>query len=529
MRTRLIKEIQIIFPLWLVVTLAGLVPRLSSDYSMSFGLWEFLSVVGFYVGIPLLAVLPIGLEFHFRTFPMLLAQPVDRRRIWAEKMLIITGSVFTTGSVYAFGWETALYRDPETKLTAILWLVMTVCSAVFCTLMARSLIGGLFLIATQVVLFVASFLGMVLLSQPPSPNYVVKFSFHAGILLWIATILFYSLLTLRLGRRAFLRFEDSRSENSNFLSGRPRLQPRLFGGWLRSRPSAPLFNLVAKEARLLWPIGVFGVLGTFAVAALEVWRFYASPDAQLLNRLSLAEFIVATFFGGLAVFLSGTLSMGEEKALGVQAWHIVLPISLRTQWLVKFVMTLIASVLAMAPVLIASAAGFDLPDDLERLLDPILLWVVALTVVLGFWCASAVKGTSRALLWLCPVIAIVGVGAKVGVDLSLITKSGRLLDSLGLLDLQFSPQAQDLLHEMFRSRFAPAVIVISVLIAAMVQSYRLFRMEMQDGHTPLLRALVPLVIIAVLSGFAQETLEQASYRHRPLTAPEGTIDKRLKQ
>jgi hypothetical protein len=209
---------------------------------------------------------------------------------------------------------------------------------------------------------------------------------------------------------------------------------------------------------------------------------------------------------------------------------MTLPISVRKQWLVKFVMTLFASLLAMGPLLLGQAlAGPELPGETERLFDPILLWVVAVTVGLGFWCASAVKGTSRALLWLSPVVAIVALGAKVGVDLSLITKSGRLLDSLGLLDLQFSPQAQDLLHEMFQSQFAPVIIVVSVLIVAMVQSYRMFRMEIREGHTPLLRALVSLVIVAILSGFAHETLEQASYRYRPLTAPARTVEQRLKR
>jgi hypothetical protein len=513
-RTQTRKESRAVFPLWLLVALAGLIPRFPFQSPVIAGLWEFLSVAGFYAGIPLLATLPLGYEFQSKTFSSLLAQPADRRRIWATKMLVVGLTVLSAGFAYLFGWQAKLDSDRETIIVATVWLVMTACSAIFWTLLTRSVTGGLMLNVVQGVVIVIGFFLTDLLRRRESPFYVVDVDIHRLVVVWIAMILIYSFFMLWLGRRALVRFQDRGSETSDFLSGRPRLQPRLFAGWLRSRPNAPLFNLVAKEIRLLWPVWVFTLFGIFATATMAMWRLYTNPGPGLFTAVSVTEVVVASLCAGLALFLSGTLSMSEERTLGVQAWHMTVPMSFRTQWLLKFVVVLGASTLAMGPLFVIGSKLVrpTFPMDVDRLLDPALLWIVALTVVLGFWCGSAVKGTSRALMWLCPVMAMVFFGAKFGIDLSLVMRSGRLLNWVGFDALSFSTQIQALLRFMFHSALAPAVTVLAVLLTATVQSYRLFRIETRDGYRSLLRALVPLFIAALLGGFAQETLDQFSYR-----------------
>jgi hypothetical protein len=310
----------------------------------------------------------------------------------------------------------------------------------------------------------------------------------------------YSLFMLWLGRRAFIRFQDKGSQHKDFLSGRPRFQPHLFAGWLNSRQNAPLFNLIGKEVRLLWPVWVFTSLGILATAGLAFWRQYADPDGFLTP----VTIMVASLSSSLAVFLSGTLSMGEEKELGIQAWNMTLPIALRTQWFVKFGIALFTGLVGMGPLWVIGARllGPEFPAEVYRQLEPALLWVAALTVVLGFWCSVLTRGTSRALLWLCPVIAMVMVGGKVGIELSLITKSHRLLTWIGF----HSTQIEALYYQTFPSGFLPLVLVLSVLLAAAVQSYRLFRIETQEGHRPLVSAIIPLVLAAVLGGFLHGTL-----------------------
>src|SRR5688572_13361058 len=111
---RAVKEIRTLLPTWLLVTVAGTLPQLASSGPF-FRLWEFVSVVGFYVGIPLLAVFPMAYEFQYRTLPLLLSQPIARRRILLEKILLVVTLVLTAGLAYAWGWHDLLEGDWESQ------------------------------------------------------------------------------------------------------------------------------------------------------------------------------------------------------------------------------------------------------------------------------------------------------------------------------------------------------------------------------------------------------------------------------
>jgi len=261
--------------------------------------------------------------------------------------------------------------------------------------------------------------------------------------------------------------------------------------------------------RLLWPVWVFISAGVLATAGLAVWRLYEDPSGHSFAVASVTEFVVASLCAGFALFLSGTLAMGEERMLGVQAWHMTVPVSFRTQWLLKFGLVLGASLLGTAPLVVIgnALAGPEFSADISSLLDPAMIWIAALTVVLGFWCASIVKGTSRALLWICPVIAIVFVGARVGAEISTIARSDRLLNWLPSV----FPKPLLNLHGLFSGHFPMAMMVLPVLVMATLHSYHLFRIEVPEGSRLLLRGVVPLVLMALLGGFAFQTIREAYF------------------
>lgn len=504
-RPLVMKELRNVLPLWLSIIVAALIPQIRFH---PYRLREFLSVATLYAGTSLLATLPVGYEFQSGTFPFLLAQPIDRRRLWAMKMVVIALSVVPVGFIYLWGSRTAL--RPETIL-AIVWLFMTVCSAPYWALVARSIIGGFVLNAMQGALILIGVVITASLSRVESPFHVGGlFPIYLRMGTWAGITLIYSLFMLWLGRRAFVRYQDRGSEiHRDFLSGRPGFQPHLFVGWLRSRQNAPLLNLIGKEVRLLWPIWMFTALGILATAGLAVGRHYAESDG-LLRAITIAEFIVATLVAGLAMLLSGTLSIGEEKELGIHAWHRTLPISFGTQWLVKFGIALLTSFFGLGPLLVIGSnlvGGPELPSDANRFLDPALLWIVPLTATLGFWCATVTRGTFRALLWVWPVVVMVMAGGYAGVALSAITRGWTrlLLTSIG------STRIQELIREVFYSQVLPLTFLLPVLLAAGVHSYLLFRTESQEGYRPLIRATIPLVLAGVVAGFVQYAL--ASYAH----------------
>ena len=79
-KARILKEARALFWPWCAISSAGLLrffPHPSGEIRL---LWQ-ISQLAFWVGVPLLATLSLGNELQYRTLPVLLSQPVDRREI----------------------------------------------------------------------------------------------------------------------------------------------------------------------------------------------------------------------------------------------------------------------------------------------------------------------------------------------------------------------------------------------------------------------------------------------------------------
>src|ERR1041384_8133743 len=88
MSPQLRKEIRCMFPLWL--TLPG-------------GIIFVATISGFKGDVPhqmycimtkfILGALPFGSEFHYKTMPLLLSQPLERARLWRSKMIVLAAAL----------------------------------------------------------------------------------------------------------------------------------------------------------------------------------------------------------------------------------------------------------------------------------------------------------------------------------------------------------------------------------------------------------------------------------------------------
>src|SRR5205807_3744628 len=76
------KEVRLLLPAFATALLLAFVPL----WFMPAGL----AVVLFGLGTVLLALSPFGREFGLKTFPLILAQPLERRRIWRIKIGLLT-------------------------------------------------------------------------------------------------------------------------------------------------------------------------------------------------------------------------------------------------------------------------------------------------------------------------------------------------------------------------------------------------------------------------------------------------------
>jgi hypothetical protein len=303
------------------------------------------------------------------------------------------------------------------------FFIATVASAPLWTLVARSMIGGLvFSLAGALLVLLLGGQGAVHWHLGWRMSKVIPDYGNPDSAMALGSVfasLIYSGASLCAARRKFERLElkDPILGESTILSG--AAPPRVRGWrWLRIRPSGPLGNLVRKELRLQRPTLV--VAGAFCVCWLAAVVLKPSnPEGiyQILWQGLACGYIV------LAVALAGSISQGEERALGLAAWHLTLPISARRQWLVKLAVAAAAAIVlgVVLPGVLALATLPEARDTLANL-DSGGLLLRALPVgaglglffALAFWASTLLKDTLGAFfmamlgagaLWLCATLS----------------------------------------------------------------------------------------------------------------------------
>jgi ABC-type transport system involved in multi-copper enzyme maturation permease subunit len=348
MNPRLAKELRALALPWCVAAFAGMTLHLLR-LSIALGFIEegdFLNfvqaLVGFaFVGALLaLAATPWGSEFQQRTLPLLLSQPIPRSRLWRDKLLAAFLAMFSallleglsrllTGSVTSS--LSGVVLPDEFELLVAAWLIPTLCSVVYWALLARSTIGGMvFTVSTQFLV-----LGLVVwVGENVGITDVAK-----NTILVLAGVI-YSSLFLRFSWRKFARFQVSQLSPDSLAASKPLVALGLRLNWLRCRPTSGILNLVRKELQLQKPL--------FILAAIlcAVWIFAGLLAVFVPSKRTLPQVPEGTFAGialvlsivfyvPLMALLGGCVSLGEEKNLGLTAWHLTFPISVRRQWAMK--------------------------------------------------------------------------------------------------------------------------------------------------------------------------------------------------
>jgi hypothetical protein len=396
-------------------SLIGLKPLLMGD-AIEYMFTGFVTY-GFFGGVALVATLGIGQELQERTLPLLLTQPLSRSRIWSQKMLLITVAV--TAAVLAevallagmSNWyngeelweEVRSTFDNETLFMAACFLVVTVCSCGYWTLVAGSIVGGLvFTVASEFLSTVVVALGWAKLRGDDRP-----FLDSSTFFVLAATALIYSGTSLWLGYRKFARLELRARDlgegtRASVASGRKLPWTEL----LVCRPRGAVLNLVRKELHLHKPV--------LQLSAAFVLCWIAAVLFQLLRPRQNITFlfdVMTCLYAPLTSLLAGCISLGEEKAMGLTVSQLTLPFSARVQWLVKLaVCATIAAVLSLGvPVALFLITGGRVLHN-SGLMNPndngILAvgCIAAFIFLLGYWAITLAATTLRAAL-----IAIAGL------------------------------------------------------------------------------------------------------------------------
>lgn len=500
---RIKKEGRALFWPWCAVVVAGASPIvLPHEYA------EPMSFLSFFLGVPLLATLSIGNEFQHRTLSLWLTQPFSRMQLWVEKMIVMCSAALSAALVSGIVMLSVTWPHmrPTYRLAAIVYVLVTIASATLWTLASRSTLGGLALFSG--LLFLGSlFSGGI--SEPPPPGQPLQVVPSLAATLTIIPVgICFAALMLWLSARKLARFQVAGgSAEGDLLMAGPVLMPEALAAWFRPRPSGALLNLIRKEFRLLRPLWVMGLLVMLYVACLAMFRLLPSPPVPeprtMLQEVLFGPLVsVCIAIAGLA----GVLSLGEEKTSGTHAWHMTLPISSRRQWLIKFVMAILAgpscSVLLPSLTIIVAGSFFGSPWMYltpAGVLDDLILATV-LTFVC-FWCACAANGAVRAAAWTLPLTVAVFVAMVAGTWLGheLARNTGTLTDFV-VSAFHLSPQAFAAIAESVREN--ALWMFVPTLLLAVFQSYRLFRAQPQNGALWMLRCLAPLVAITILWNFS---------------------------
>jgi hypothetical protein len=407
MKQRIAKEFRPLLLPWVIAVVAGAAPLIQMvDRSrLAHGIFETLIGLLFVVsvaGIALLAAMSFGSEFQQRTLPLLLSQPVTRLRIWSEKLVVLLLATALAIGVHLVVWRFVASLDPlnsmsnRTTLVSGTLLFGMACSACFWVLLARSTIGGLAFGAASlfVVVMGANFISEKIFGADVAPDEGLNFT----VTFFAAAI--YSAVFLWLGWRKFARMEVREESAMASLSDRGIGFENRWSEWLRCRPVGSVRNLFRKEVRLQRP--VFLIAGAFAACWLMTLAFsWAQPERESLFA-TVFNMLTASYIT-LVVILAGCVSLGEEKTLGLHAWQLTLPVSVRWQWFVKLSVAMTT----------AFALGVLLPYLLARLTtsEVGLAWVmrqpgerwdvllpVGLICLLSFWSGALTGNSVRAAL-----------------------------------------------------------------------------------------------------------------------------------
>jgi hypothetical protein len=502
--TRILKEARALFWPWCAVTLAATLSFVPRGYSVGQTLAQGIASLGFWLGVPLIATLAFGNEFQHQTLSLILTQPVDRMKIWRDKMLVVFVAVLSAAGVYVLGYRDLISLSGADAVLPFIWVVVTVGAAVSCTLLARSTIGGMILNFLHVIVIaLTTFAFGRFLGPEPAPE-AVRMAF--GIAAAVAIV--YGVIMVWIGRLMLARFQETGTANNDLLASSPQAVRAAFSEFLRCSPDSPLSNLVVKEIRLLGPLWLLAILFSVLLLCLAPLKWVPGNGVVQLNVPNIAAFIVF-LYALLSMLLAGCLSMGDERTLGTQLWHMTLPVSAGLQWLIKLSMAILATFGGLVFVftvgqLIFGFAFVDGIDDLAGGHSLLHFFGLSLLSFPAFWCACAVTGTVRAALWAIPATAATLFMTRLGIGVAEgFGDSAPMLFVVSTIHSvrPMTEAGYSVFLELTYGRFGFLWLVIPPILVALFQSRRLFRREVPENSKSLVRALLWPVGVAFVFSF----------------------------
>jgi hypothetical protein len=221
MNRRTFENARSLFWPWCLMTCAGLLPLMKAPSTdTKSGLAELFAVFGFFGGAAVLTALSFRPSPRTPQAGSLPGEESNPGETWSEKMNVLLVGIVCAGVIVcfvqsAFGVLVWKHLRAHNVIEPVLLLVIIVCSTGFWTLLTRSIIGGIILTGLAqlllywlLVLFVTTIDRLASTTQSP-----IRLSHdpevHSALMWFVAAFaLIYAAVTLRLGRRKFMRMHS---------------------------------------------------------------------------------------------------------------------------------------------------------------------------------------------------------------------------------------------------------------------------------------------------------------------------------
>ena len=313
------KEIRALLPL-----LGASVAALAAAWVWRQGNRQDLGLFAYVVGSLAIGAQSVGQEYTYRTLPMLLSQPVDRRRVYLLKFVVSAVMLLTlaalAGTMFAKVWRPESARFPGVILPALCGLFLAPLLTMICrSTLAGMILSGTVMALTWLVTLAIAWFGFGIEPEAAENMILGRWALGAIVLCPVAGLL---------GWRRFTRLEATEAAS-------PALHlPR----WLRradgARLHSPLQALAVKEVHLQQlAFGVAGLYSIFWALFLLAQRYIPSWSTFPLGVVMLL------YCMGLAIMI-GALASAEERQHGTLDWQLLQPTPAWQQWMVKVGVTL---------------------------------------------------------------------------------------------------------------------------------------------------------------------------------------------
>lgn len=377
------KEVRALLPTWLGAMCAVLAAPLLRGTDL-FGVAALAS--GFC--IVALGAQSFGHEYTHRTLPLLLSQPVSRRRVYLAKIGVLSPMILTA---VLFGWMAGVddfWRRPPHVELSLLFLAATggLAVAPWLTLLSRGTLPGL--------VFTMSVPGLLLLGGTVVGALVYGAGHVLEVNAFVSRFLWWAMASVAILSAAAAWVAFSRVEAADGTGEQVAIPSLRARGADASRASAPGMRrrnpwiaLVSKELRLqqmTFVVSAIYVCGWIGMAALQRWLSGTVHESPITA--------VSALYAVVLAMLIGALASAEERQFGTHAANLLLPVSTWKGWMLKagvsLALTLVLGIVVPSVLLFAGWRVFGWHIGLSAFALAGAVPTVTIAVVCGLYVSS---------------------------------------------------------------------------------------------------------------------------------------------